>query len=346
MNTRNFLHSVTAKTVGLGAFLGSVASLAGCASAKDDPPALETLAATSQGASKAKLSTFEFVRSEQSTSTVGERAGRLASAMGSSTDVQLNATANFMNAKVDVGSIHAQLSPSVNATHLSGNNALYLVDEAVTSDAFSTSDVGEATARKVFLAGFASLLASGAVERAGLNAGTARLSALMQGEGVSGQAPRERLKEYSYSVPRTINGVEVFDAGVEISVHRNGKVARVKAFGPTVLSTLQPDGTEVPTAAGASFVQAVPQATADARIKAEYPKATVKAIGLRYWMPEGVARAVIAPRHMYLVVPTANINGQKIKGRAFYVAYSTEDAAAAAAVWPNPTPDAKGDPRP
>jgi len=89
----------------------------------------------------------------------------------------------------------------------------------------------------------------------------------------------------------------------------------------------------------------VDQSESDARVATEYPKATIKPLGLRYWLPEGTAQGVVSPQYMYMVAHTATVEGKKVTGRAFFVAYSTEDAARAPVVWPHADPEARGDVR-
>ena len=71
----------------------------------------------------------------------------------------------------------------------------------------------------------------------------------------------------------------------------------------------------------------------------------MKSLGLRYWLPEGTTSAVVEPRQMYFVVPTATVEGHTMHARGFYVAYSMSNSGSAAAIWPAPNPTATGDVR-
>jgi hypothetical protein len=246
----------------------------------------------------------------------------------------------------DEGSLHASLDASLMFAHVTGNDSFQLLDQSVTRDTGGTLDVGAAVARATFSSAFVSLVAGGAVSATGLDPGSSRLARLMQGEGRSGQLPVERVKEYVFRVPRLINGIEVFETGVSVNVHRNGKVARVAAFGPTVISAVTDGGAEVPTEKGYFFTAKYSQGDADARVRTEYPKATVRPLGIQYWLPEGLPSAVVAPSYMYFVSHTSVIEGRTINGRGFYVSYSSAEANAAPTIWPKANPNATGDARP
>jgi len=343
-------NEVTLKGIGfkralrLGAFTGLAALAVGCSASPEEPSSsgdARSTATTTADLTGTTLSAFELVRPAHAPSELGDRAGKVAPVFGAGSAA---ARAALAGAHADTGSVHAALAGGIKVSHVDGNDSLQVLDETVTRDTRSTADVGPSATGATFLSVFKSLVASGAVSSVGLDPASANLAKLMQGEGVSGQSPLERVKEYVYRVPRMLNGIEVFGAGVDVSVHRNGKLARVKLYGPTVHSQIAADGSETPTAVGGTFTAALGQAAADKRAKAEHPNTIVKSIGLRYWLPEGASQAVVAPAYLYLVTPVATLDGEQVKGRGFYVGYSTRDAGAAPTVWPSAAPNAKGDP--
>jgi hypothetical protein len=235
--------------------------------------------------------------------------------------------------------------PGLKVNYTGANATVLAFNERVTRDTKSLTDIGAAAAGGIFRAAFQSLLTTGALPATGLQVANAHPSKIIQGEGLSGHAPTERVKEYLFTIPRTINGIEVFNAGFEASVHRSGQLARIKTFGPRVQSVVAADGSEAPTGDGYTFAPSVMKATTDARIAAEYPTAQVTPLGLQYWLPEGTTSAVVEPRQMYFVVPTATVEGHTVHARGFYVAYSTSRSSDAATVWPTPNPNATGDVR-
>jgi len=323
------------------ASVGCTAILAGCSATPPEPQESNS-SLTAAVAAPVTRYAFELTRPSHSPSELADQLGKLGVSLGAPAD---GARAALSAAKLDLGSVHAAIGQSVKASHVLGNDAFLVLDEAVTRDTTSATDVGAGPASATFLSAFKGLIERGAVQASGLSTASVRVTHVLQGEAESGKAPVERIKEYVHTVPRVLQGVEVFGAGVQINVHRNGQLARVAVFGPTVSAKLE-GSNELPTAAGFSFKQTVDAATADARVKAEYPKAVIKSIGLRYWLPEGETHGIVAPQHLYLITPTAVIDGQVVKARASYVAYSTQDAAAAPTVWPRANPQASGDSRP
>jgi hypothetical protein len=230
-------------------------------------------------------------------------------------------------------------SPSdsqVTLSYRGSNNYFVVTNEALTNDYAAPADIGVAAARALFTSAMNSAVSAGIVPATGLLASNARISRAVQGEGAIGQQPVEKTAEYVFSVPRTINGIEVLDAGFEVSVHRNGHLARVKTYGPTVGSTVDSSGNEVPNSKGYAFAPSVPANEIHARVHAEYPGAIVKSIGLRYWLPPGHLNAVTEPKQMYFVVPTAKVDGQQVHARGFYAAYSLSVSGAPATVSPQP----------
>jgi hypothetical protein len=225
------------------------------------------------------------------------------------------------------------------------NDHRLVINEAVTHDTGAATDIGASAAQGLFLSAFKSAVSSGAVAAIGLDPADARTSRIMQGEGAYGQAPVEKTSEYIFTVPRKVNGVEVFEAGFEVSVHRAGQIARAKAFGPTMVSTTSATGAEVADASGYTFTSSVSQADLDQRVKNEHPTADIQPIGVRYWLPPGGTTGIVEPTRMYFVVPKATIEGQTVKARGSWVSYSLRDASQAPAVWPKPEKNPTGNGR-
>jgi hypothetical protein len=235
-------------------------------------------------------------------------------------------------------------APQVKLGHRPALAETLVLNEVVSRDTTSPLDVGEGVARSTFAGAFGALVRGGLVDGKGLDVTAPKLSQIVQGEGVVGQSPSERVKEYIYTVPRKVNGVGVFGAGVEVSVHRTNRLSKISTFGPTVISTVAKDGSEIPDGSGYNFVRAVPSGDLLARANAENAGATVQPLGLQYVLPEGASDAVVEPTEVYFVVPTMTVDGRTLHGRAHLVAYSVSNKAAASVVWPRPAVGAKGDP--
>lgn len=238
--------------------------------------------------------------------------------------------------------VDIQWQTGVAFSYRAGNDRRLVMNTAVATDTASPQDIGQAAAATLFASAFKAAVQSGVVPSTGLDPANTKNTRIIQGEGAAGQAPLEKTTEYVFTIPRTINGIEVYEAGFQASVHRTGQLARMSAFGPTVVSTQNSAGNEVPDANGYSFVATVSQSDLDSRVAAEHVNANIQPVGVRYWLPDGVASAVTEPMQMYFVVPTANIGGRKVLARGSYVAYSLRNAGAASTVWPTAEHNAVG----
>jgi len=298
------------------------------------------------GTPGAPLTAFRLTRSPRSQVEIARSGAALAGVLSGRSLPASELQAALVTAGPAPESLDVSVAsrPGISLSYRADNDRRLVIDEAVISN-MAAADIGKDAAHTVFLAAFRSAVSSGALPATGLDPAAARSSRIVQGEGVSGQAPIERTSEYIFTVPRTINGVEVFDAGFEVSVHRAGQLARVQAFGPSVASTVAATGAENPDASGYSVNRAVAVQDLASRVAAEYPAAEIKPIGVRYWLPAGITSAVVEPTQMYFVVPTAAIAGENIKARGFFVAYSLTTPGQAATVWPvaehNPTGDGR-----
>lgn len=224
-----------------------------------------------------------------------------------------------------------------------GAERVSAINQAVTRDTLSTANVGLDNAFKTFRGAMADLVRRKAVDPRGLDPEHPVLGKIVQGEAMSGQAAVERIKEYIFTLPRRINGIEVFGAGLEVSVHRNGKIARVKTYGPSVDSTVASDGLEVPGPNGYYLAQIIDASATDARVHADYPGHRIEAKGVQYFWPTEAGSAVVEPQQVYMVNSVATSDGVTVNGRAFYVAYSMANQIATPRIWPAPNPGAVGD---
>jgi hypothetical protein len=196
-------------------------------------------------------------------------------------------------------------------------------------------DVGRAGAQRRFEATMAELVSKGAVRPDDYDLRDVRFGAVRAGYGRSDVgAQREWTKEYRFAVPRKIDGVEVYDAGVTVSVHRTGALASISVSGPVVER--------------ASRVPAphhVQPAALDARFLAEFPGRTITFSGIRY---VHLADGLVKPRQMYRFASMiTGPDGVAKPSRAMNVSYSLEDAAAPRIEWPSYDPTKlAGDSRP
>jgi hypothetical protein len=213
-------------------------------------------------------------------------------------------------------------------------------NEAVMNDHSSTTDVGLTRATALFKATVAQLVDGGAVAAMGLDLSKFELSDVVEFSGRSDQpAPTQRISEYTFFAPRRINGITVHNAGVRVSVHRTGVLASINVAGPAILSTLA-GAVEAPQGPSRTFTRKVAQSDIESRVQQENSTSTVRSLGLMYDAPSNAG--LVAPLQAFLVSSNTVVDGKTVHGRAQYLYYSTEDAAAAPLVWPMPNPNAVG----
>jgi hypothetical protein len=324
MNTKNYYG-----TLSVVCMLG-----VGC----QNVPAAESLAPESLPASlsAAPLETYAAVLSvpERTSQEVASRAGLIAAAM--------------LQREVAAAIFERQESPAGGDTRFAGDEAagvqlIYepafdtfrVINARVSADYADPTDIGEASARDVYRTTAAALGAAGALELAGLAIENPRLQLQVQGEGPVGEPAKERVKEYVFFARREVGGASIrhehHDAGLQISVHRNGAVASVRVSGPSV-------GSGAPTA----LTSALSEEAADQLAQKEYVNHTVESQGLCYVLDD--ASNSFRLRWTYKVSAKTVIDGRTINGRAQFISYAV-DAPSNAVRWPTPEPDATGDPR-
>lgn len=310
----------------------------GCDRPESTRTSVQHLQVSTKGAT---MLAFGLVRRVRSASEVADRATRIASTLLGQEIAAEEAQTSTALASVASGSLAFAFrnhSP-VKVMYREDDDDLAVINEDVTRDTRATTDVGLAMAEHTSAAAFNQLVSRGVINSAGWDRADILKSQIKQGVAAYGEAPTVKIKEYLFTYPRKINGVGVFNAGVTISVHRSGAVARVRVFGPTVISTARIDGTEQPSALGGEVSASVDQKSADKRVAAEFPTATVESKGVQYFLPEGQAKEKtvrLEPTHLYLITPTfsATANGMQVRGKGFYVSYSLTDAAVAPVRWP------------
>ncbi len=205
----------------------------------------------------------------------------------------------------------------------------WALNAAVTRNTESAApDVGAAAAEAAFRQAVESLATEGVIQKSDYDLGAVTVRTLKAGVGGPDGQRKEWVKEYFFTAPRKVEGIEVLDAGLEIAVHRNGSPSRVFVGGPDVSSE------------GARFSQTVAAPDLDARFATEFPNARVYWSGVRYIFSgsEGLSR----PRQVYKFSRLFEANGRQVESRAQFAAYSLESATEAATVWPKHDPNRLG----
>jgi hypothetical protein len=218
-----------------------------------------------------------------------------------------------------------------------------VLDQAITSDVTTETDIGPDAARKLFEAAVAQLSSRGVVDGVGYDVGAAHMSRMMMGAGRMDESPLPQVKEYIFEVPRTINGIEVLGSGIRISVHKKGALASILVVDPVVSSIRDSSGVESPTGEGHAFQRAVAAATLDARVVSEFPNRQVRSSKVAYVLPDGPSVSVLAPQQVYILAPTFVIDGKIVTGRLERVSCLLDSPSPVATLWPKPNPGDPGD---
>jgi hypothetical protein len=117
---------------------------------------------------------------------------------------------------------------------------------------------------------------------------------------LDGKTSERKRTEYRITVRRTINGIELANAGVRIAVHASGRVSSVRVGGVSVASRVAGD-VEEPTGKGRWLNRRVPISDLDARFARSVPeqaKARVAWSRVMYVMPETRRAAVVEPLYV------------------------------------------------
>jgi hypothetical protein len=161
------------------------------------------------------------------------------------------------------------------------------------------------------------------------------MTKLVQGIGDStGAPPQESVKEYRFFVPRVLDGILVndggqLDLGLQVSIHRGGKLRGVRLSGAGLDMSL-----------GASVATRVLAEDLDRRVREDFANSEVEPLGLRYSM--GPLHS--EPRHAYKISRRAVVDGREVRSRAIIAYYSVVDAARPPEIWPPPNPDDRSTP--
>jgi hypothetical protein len=238
--------------------------------------------------------------------------------------------------------------PGLVVSYREDDDDLSVEDEIVRGEHTTATDVGEADALIRFQSTVDAVVAAGLVQAFELDRQSPQRSKIMESEFSAGSPVVTRVREYEFTAPRVRAGVPVHEAGVTVSVHRTGALARIKISGPSFVGDGPSDATMPP----------VGHRAADAKVAAAYPSAKIVPIGLRYWLRPGEAKAAsvpVLPQYLYSVYQTlpAKQDGKNLLAQGITVAVSSVDKDAELVISPDLTEDAapsdrkpQPDPRP
>ena len=209
---------------------------------------------------------------------------------------------------------------------------LRLLRQDVSSDYTSDGDVGPDVAREIYRACALRLLDAGVLDRQGLDVENPELNLHTQSEGEVGKEPEVRTKEYVFFAKRRLGGASirhgVREAGVQVSVHRNGEIASVRF--------------QVSRVGAATRVsEVVGEAQAAELARKQFPGQIIEPKGLTYVQDASGSFRLTWDYQAHLQV---TIEGRPVNSRAEYGSFAV-GRSADATIWPIAEPDATGDPR-
>lgn len=182
-----------------------------------------------------------------------------------------------------------------------------VLDLAVLAEV-EAQDIGETAAREIARKRLEELAARGRIDLAhyapltdptSYDIGYARM-----GDGnVDDPEPKlGRISEYRITLRRRLNGIEMANAGLRISIHASGAVAGLRMGGVSVASALDSSGLEVPTGEG----KLVPVQRSPDEIREHFMASLPTDAELRpawesilYVLQDGVDHDVVGPMHVF-----------------------------------------------
>lgn len=240
--------------------------------------------------------------------------------------------------------------PNLRLKYLPDHDELRIIDLDVLSNRDGGTDIGATGARELAGKYLAMLAERGLIDLRHYNLDKAQMGYGMVGEGnLDGTQASERIVEYRVTVRREINGIELANAGVRLSIHASGQLAGLRIGGVTPL-TRTANGRELPVGQGRMVARKVSsQAIAERFRGRAQPPGTETQLHwqrLMYVMPEQAGRALVEPQEVYAYSQRSFADGvAAVASRRQIVAYSVLDPAARPVDFTAPTPvqeDAKG----
>lgn len=291
-------------------------------------------AAAQEPAVGERVAAFEMVRVQRAPEEAARRIEALAEVL-TGRDLRAEGITTAL-AGEDAGSSRwatpfAGDAPSLRLRFLPEHDEIRLLDEALLATPAS-EDAGPAGAIDAARKFLDQIAQRGLIEAAEYDVRNADIATGRIGGGsMDGRERFERVSEYRVTLRREINGIEVANAGIRLSVHPSGRVAGVRMGGVAIRSE-RAGALETPVGAGHTGIRRVSNAEIARRFEATVPKnakAEVAWSKLLYAVPDDAKQAVIEPLVVYsysLSVPTGE--GDTVVSRRKIVGFSVTDPAA------------------
>jgi hypothetical protein len=222
-------------------------------------------------------------------------------------------------------------APELSITYLPDVAELRIVDRDLQASTAPERELAQDDAVKLAKTAFDELARRKLVDARHYNWDKPDIASTWVGGGARGGPSTERKRiEYRITVRRTINGIELANAGVRIAVHASGRVSALRFGGVSVASRVS-GNVEEPTGRGRWLERKVANEALQARFDREViprnAKATVAWSRVMYVMPENQRTAVVQPMYVVsysLEAPTDD--GQAAVSRRKTVGLSLVDA--------------------
>lgn len=220
--------------------------------------------------------------------------------------------------------------------------------------ATASGDVGEAAARDIALAAFHHLSEAGALDERQFDWGGAEVAStwILKGS-VAGAAFDRTRADYRFTVRRSINGIELANAGLRIAVDVSGRLSELRLGGVSVASQIGTDRVERPIGLGTWLTRQVESDSLLQRFYRDavptYATADVAWARVMYAMPDEThagATVVVEPRYVVSYTLKTSSEAGPISSRRLVLAYSITDPAASPLDLAPPARDPRPDPEP
>lgn len=193
-------------------------------------------------------------------------------------------------------------------------------------------DIGEDGARKMAEAYLKRLAENGVIDSPLYAQATMQLGYKMVGEGsVNGEVKPGRIVEYRITFRPRLNGIEMVNAGVRLSILTSGQLASLRLGGVTPAGEWQEGVLKSRIEESVREVRVSTKELMD-RFYRKVPKEAEAQIAwsrVMYVMPEGKEKAVVEPMLLVSYTELRKIDGQRVASRRKTLAYSLTDPDAA-----------------
>lgn len=239
-------------------------------------------------------------------------------------------------------------SPTLSGLYQNATDYFEASDSSILRDRQIGKDVGEAGATAVF-----HRIKGSVIAKLGINAKqfetTPRIRRIIQGEGSSRGETARSVRAYVFHLPISISGIRVYDgtrdAGLSMWVHRDGRVEQLGLRGAGLIIPNDDAFGTAPVETG-TIRRSVSQGELDRRVEVDFPHSNIIQMGVRYRWPVDGASQMLIPLQAYRISRTTQMaDGSTVNSRAIMAYYALDAPDPRPSIFPEPQPDAVGDPR-